>query len=103
MLLVSALLTAGYLLPVAMRGFFPGTGVEEAGGLPGTGVEEAGASLEAGVEENGALPEAGGAREPAPAMLAPLGVLAAVAVLLGIFPGPLTEYVSGIAASVLYR
>ena len=113
-LLVSALLTAGYLLPVAMRGFFPGAGVEEAGGLPGTGVEEAGASLGAGVEEagappeaggeeNGALPEAGGAREPAPAMLVPLGVLAAVAVLLGIFPGPLTEYVSGIAASVLYR
>lgn len=73
-LLVSALLTAGYLLPVTIKGFFPG--------------EEA-ASLELSK------------KEPLPFMLLPLIALAALALLLGILPNPLIRYFSGIAGTVL--
>lgn len=73
-LLVSALLTAGYLLPVTMKGFFPGEAAKET-----------------------ALAKA----EPPLKMLVPLAVLAALAVLLGICPNPLVNYVSGIAASLM--
>lgn len=79
-LLVSALLTAGYLLPVAMKGFFPG--------------QEAGESA-----DQETVPVRG--RELSYAMLVPLMVLAAAAVLTGIFPGPLIRYASKIAALVL--
>ena len=73
-LLLSALLTAGYLLPVAMGGFFPG---------PRGSAEP----LER--------------REAPPAMLLPLVMLAALAVLSGIFPGGLAGYASDIAGAVL--
>ena len=73
-LLVSALLTAGYLLPITMRGFFPG---EEADGL----------DLEH--------------KEPSPCMLLPLIFLAAATLLLGLLPGSLIEYASEIAGAVL--
>ncbi len=73
-LLVSALLTAGYLLPITVRGFFPGRDAQ-AETLPNL--------------------------EPSPCMLIPLAVLAALAVLLGVFPGPLVEFAGRIAASVM--
>ena len=73
-LLVSALLTAGYLLPVTMKGFFPG---EEAEGL----------DLER--------------KEPSPCMLLPLIFLAVVTLILGLLPGSLIEYASEIAGTVL--
>lgn len=69
-LLLSALLTAGYLLPVAMRGFFPG---EEADGK----------DLQR--------------REPSLCMLLPLVLLAALVLLLGIWPGPLEAIIREIA------
>lgn len=72
-LLVSALLTAGYLLPVTIKGFFPG---EEAGS---TDMSK---------------------KEPSPFLLMPLVVLAALALLLGILPNPLIRYVSEIALAV---
>ena len=73
-LLVSALLTAGYLLPIAMRGFFPG--VEECSGQV--------ARLEK--------------KEPPLLMLLPIVVLAAVAVLLGVFPNGLISFCRNLAA-----
>lgn len=73
-LLVSALLTAGYLLPITMKGFFPG--------------EEA-ASLDLSK------------KEPSPFMLIPLIVLGLLALILGVFPNPLIRYVSDIALTVL--
>lgn len=73
-LLVSALLTAGYLLPVAIKGFFPG--------------EEA-VSLDLSK------------KEPTPYLLIPLVILAVLALLLGILPNPLIRYVSEIAGAVL--
>lgn len=73
-LLVSALLTAGYLLPIVMKGFFPG---EEAEGLDLT------------------------REEPSPCMLLPLIVLAALTLLLGIFPDALIGYVRTLAYSLL--
>lgn len=69
-LLVSALLTAGYLLPITMKGFFPGKEWQDLG--------EGKLSLK-------------------PAMVAPVVVLAALSVLLGVFPTPLIAYISRIA------
>ena len=63
-LLVSALLTAGYLLPITMQGFFPGEGYD--------------ASRFEG-------------KEPPYLMLAPLLILAALTVLLGLMPNGLTD------------
>ena len=73
-LLVSALLTAGYLLPITVNGFLPGA-------------DHAGGSLDK--------------RDPAMTMLLPLLILAALAVLLGIFPNALTECIAAITAAVL--
>ena len=72
-LLTSALLTAGYLLPITVNGFLPGADFDY-----------------------GSLKK----KEPNLTMLVPLLILAALAVLLGVFPGLLTEYMSGIVAAV---
>ena len=71
-LLVSALLTAGYLLPVTMKGFLPGRAYRE-------------------TEKK---------QEPSLLMLVPLLVLAGLTVLLGLFPGLLTRYAGAISASL---
>ena len=71
--MISALLTAGYLLPVTMKGFFPG---------------------KEGAVSEGKLAEKKG-------MLVPLAVLAALSLLLGIFPNPLISYVSRIAEALM--
>lgn len=73
-LLVSALLTAGYLLPVTIKGFLPGADYDYK-------------SLKK--------------LEPVKTMTIPLAILAALAVLLGVFPNPLTAYLSGIVSAVL--
>lgn len=72
-LLVSALLTAGYLLPLAVNGF-----------------------LKAPLDEK-TLEKY---REPAPCMLVPVVLLAAATLLLGVFPTPLVEFIGGIAAAL---
>ncbi len=78
-LLISALLTAGYLLPLAIRGFFPGADFDEgeirARGLAG--------------------------QEPSWLMMVPMLVLTAGAILFGCFPGPLISMLKSIAATVL--
>lgn len=76
-LLVSALLTAGYLLPIVMKGFLPGTDFEE---------------TKAGIA---------GVKEAPAGMLFPLMTLAGLGVLLGMFPNPLTSFVSGIAQALI--
>jgi len=73
-LLLSAILTAGYLLSVAIRGFFPGTDFDYAG------LEKA---------------------EPDWKMLVPMLVLAAAVLLGGMFPGALIGFASSIASLVL--
>lgn len=73
-LLLSALLTAGYLLPVTMKGFFPG---EEGAGKDFS------------------------RKEPSLFMLVPLIVLAALSILLGVLPNPLIQYVGEIAQTLL--
>lgn len=73
-LLVSALLTAGYLLPITVNGFLPGA-------------DYAYEKLEK--------------KEPNKTMLLPLLLLAAAAVGLGIFPNPLTDYIGRIVSTVL--
>ena len=73
-LLVSALLTAGYLLPIAIDGFFPG---------PDFDYEH--------LEK----------KDPTKQMLVPIMVLSALAVLFGVFPNPILSYVTDLVASVL--
>ena len=73
-LLTSALLTAGYLLPITVNGFLPGADYDYS-----------------------ALQK----KEPNMTMLLPLLILAALAVVLGLLPGSLTDYISGIVAGVL--
>ena len=73
-LLTSALLTAGYLLPITVNGFLPGADFDY------TDLKK---------------------KEPNVTMLLPLLILAALAVLLGLLPGPLTDYITGIVAGVL--
>lgn len=78
-LLISALLTAGYLLPLTIDGFFPGADFD--GGE---------------LKERELL-----GREPSWQMLAPVLVLAVAAVLFGCFPGPLLGMLQRIAEAVL--
>lgn len=73
-LLVSAVLTAGYLLPITIRGFFPGADFNY-----------------------GTLVKA----EPNWLMTLPLILLAAAAVLLGMFPGQLSGFLQTIIDAVL--
>ncbi len=72
-LLVSALLTAGYLLPVTIDGF-----------LPGKNWKKESEKLEA-----------------PPGMLFPLALLAVLTILLGLFPNPLASYIRDLAVTLL--
>lgn len=73
-LLVSALLTAGYLLPVTIKGFFPGTDFD----YRKTKKCEAGA-----------------------AMTIPLVILAVLSVLIGMFPNTFIEFISAFTAGLM--
>ena len=73
-LLISALLTAGYLLPVTIRGFFPGADY----------------NYETLVK-----------KEPSPLMTVPVLILALLSVLLGLIPGEILDYLLQIAGKVL--
>ena len=73
-LLVSALLTAGYLLPITVNGFLPGADFDY-----------------------GSLKK----KEPVKMMVVPIMILAALAILLGVFPTPVTDYISAIVNMVL--
>ncbi|WP_251494000.1 complex I subunit 5 family protein [Otoolea muris] len=74
-LLLSALLTAGYLLPLTVSGFFPGA-------------------------DSAAEEEITGC-EPSMWMLGPIALLTAGSLVFGCFPGPLLTALASIAASVL--
>lgn len=87
-LLVSALLTAGYLLPITMKGFLPGIGGKGAG----TPANEAGSRAQAGDDHSA---------EKLDKMSAALLVLTILTVLLGIWPNPLIQYAAEIAAAVM--
>ena len=73
-LLTSALLTAGYLLPITVKGFLPG------------------ADFNCGELQK---------KEPNLTMLIPLLILAILAVALGVFPNPLAEYISTMVNATL--
>ena len=73
-LLLSAILTAGYLLSIVIRGFFPG---------------------------QDAVPEDLTPAEPSWLMLVPMAVLASLCLLLGMFPSALFSFVSVIASALI--
>lgn len=85
-LIISALLTAGYLLPVTIKGFFPGaaSGDEEKEGRE-TGND---ATVWKNCEGDGL-------------MLIPLVILTALSVLLGMFPNVILNYIEGILGGIL--
>lgn len=82
-LLVSALLTAGYLLPLTIQGFFSGTYGKE--------------DVDAGQGKAG--PEA--RQEPSGWMMGPILILTAGALLFGCFPGALLAALETLAGAVL--
>lgn len=69
-LLISALLTAGYLLPISLNGFLPGHGYQ--------------------------LAKHGGKCEPSWQMLIPILLVTLAALLLGIFTEPLVSYLASV-------
>lgn len=73
-LLISALLTAGYLLPITVNGFLPGADYDYN-------------SLEK--------------KEPLKLMVVPIFILAVLTIVLGLFPNPITEFISNIVNTVL--
>lgn len=73
-LLVSALLTAGYLLPITVNGFLPGADIDYE-------------KLEK--------------KEPVKMMVIPIMILAVLTILLGVFPSSLTNFISSIVGMVL--
>lgn len=73
-LLVSALLTAGYLLPVTIRGFFPGADFDY------TNLKKC---------------------EPSKWMTIPLVILAVLSVVIGMFPNGPVEYISAVVAGLM--
>lgn len=73
-LLVSALLTAGYLLPISIKGFLY-------------------APVDSSLIEK--------YQEPSYLMLAPIIMLAALTILFGIYPTPLIDFISGIATGLM--
>ena len=75
-LLISALLTAGYLFPVSIRAFFPGR------------------------KEDGSLKYFERC-EPSAVMLVPMVILTALILLLGMFPNGLIAFFERVASSVL--
>ena len=82
-LLVSALLTAGYLLPLTIQGFFPGRDLKRE--------EERDKNLGIWKESQ---------TEPGCWMLVPIGILTAGALLFGCFPGGLLDLIERIGAGV---
>lgn len=82
-LLISALLTAGYLLTITLHAFFSEDGAVDA---------KAGADDEA--HGRGAV------TDPGPGMLIPLVILTAAAVILGIMPGGLIDAIENIAQTL---
>ena len=72
-LLVSALLTAGYLLPISIDGFFPGPEFDYQ-------------NLEK--------------KDPTKQMLVPIMILAALAVLFGVFPNYFLGYMSDLVQMI---
>lgn len=94
-LLVSALLTAGYLLPITMNGFFPGKTqeCEEA--------EQAGRGRRATEKELPQEEKEPKQKEKADLMTWMVVILSAAALLIGLCPGRIWEYLERISESIL--
>lgn len=84
-LLVSALLTAGYLLPITTRGFLPGADHMANG---------------SGMAPTGCVTEGKREKEKIDMMVAALLALTVIMIVIGIFPDPLVQYAGEIAESM---
>ncbi len=89
-LLLSALLTAAYLLSIVTNGFFP---KRRAVAAEAAVMEESEPAEKEKIDTK---------KTDAPlGMLVPIGILAGLSILLGVFPNPLINFFSEIAATVL--
>lgn len=99
-LLISALLTAGYLLPVSIRAFFPGKAFRGQAAFKAQQVSSAKASgatqQVTSSETSEALPECAG--EGGPLLWGPIAVLAGLSLLLGLCGQWITPVFTGLAA-----
>ena len=97
-LLVSALLTAGYLLTVSLHAFFS---EEPAPAGSGDGHKRDGDAADA-TPDHKTSGESAHAEitDPGPGMLVPMVILTIMAVILGIIPGGLIDVISAIAKSL---
>lgn len=93
-LLMSALLTAGYLLPLTIQGFFPGADWDKE--MPKLHAGQVSQEL-----YGEAVAEDRKKAEPSVWMLTPILVLTAGALLFGCFPGALIQMLETIGAGVL--
>jgi multicomponent Na+:H+ antiporter subunit D len=110
-LLVSALLTAGYLLTVSLHAFFadePTSTTTEAGHKRESGATEASPDHKAESDATATSPDHkmdstsphGEITDPGAGMLIPMVILTILAVVLGIMPKGLIDVISGIAATL---
>lgn len=90
-LLVSALLTAGYLLPLTMKGFFPGDDYRSPQNCKFSDGSQSESRRKLFVS----------VKEASPLMLVPLIVLTVLAVAFGVAPNFLISYLSDIVAGLL--
>lgn len=97
-LLASALLTAGYLFPLPVRGFFPLATEGEPQTQGQAGQAEPGQPVPA---ESGQLPPVKAIQEAAWPMLLPIVVLTVLSLVLGIVTAPLSGIVASITADLL--
>jgi len=103
-LLLSALLTAGYLLSIVTNGFFPKVKsnahtaiAAEKNSLP----ENSAGETQTETSSCQASDPLAGVTEAPLGMLIPLAIFAALSILLGVFPNPLIQFVSKIATAVM--
>lgn len=89
-LLLSALLTAGYLLPVTMKGFFPGKRVGEKTSAGNSEMKSSAVDIRDAQK-----------KEPSMMMLIPLGILASLTIILGVLPNPLIDYISQLISGLM--
>ncbi|MDO5408918.1 MAG: proton-conducting transporter membrane subunit [Lachnospiraceae bacterium] len=101
-LLVSALLTAGYLLPLTIQGFFPGAdfNVEEI--RLRNPDEKRNSNEKRNLNEKRSLNEEKNPdeKEPSALMLVPAALMAGATLLFGCFPGPLFKLLEELAAMI---
>ncbi|MCR5733830.1 MAG: proton-conducting membrane transporter [Lachnospiraceae bacterium] len=92
-LLISALLTAGYLLPVTMNGFF--VAEDDSQGNSESRIPDPGTD---GIGDKKDLRKEQLRKEPESSLLIPVIILTVLSLIIGMFPGPLEDLIQRLAS-----